>query len=305
VTAPTVTDVTLRLSQWRKRADAHQARVGPWVTPRLDRRARGATHPVDDFLFTYYSFRPSQLLRWHPGVGVTCEVDDESAAYFGGRGYVVTEHGARIEPRQFLNRLKKTQWIRALLRRSSERPAALGCFGLHEWAMVYRRDDQDVRHASWPLRLGADDIAATVEEIRPRCTHFDAFRFFTDEARPLNLQPLTREGQLASEQPGCLHVTMDLYKWAYKVSPLISSELVADCFELAREVRLVDMRASPYDLRDLGVDPICIETSSGRAEYVAWQREFVERAKPLRSRLLERVDAVVECLTEANAALAS
>ena len=30
---------------------------------------------------------------------------------------------------------------------------------------------------------------------------------------------------------------MDLYKWAYKLSPLVPSELVADCFELAREIR--------------------------------------------------------------------
>ena len=27
-------------------------------------------HPVHDFLFTYYSFRPAQLRRWSPGYGV-------------------------------------------------------------------------------------------------------------------------------------------------------------------------------------------------------------------------------------------
>jgi hypothetical protein len=167
--------------------------------------------------------------------------------------------------------------------------------------MVYRSDAENVRHSSWPLRLSAREIAETVEAMDVRCTHFDAFRFFTDQARPLNLEQLTRDGQLASEQPGCLHVTMDLYKWSYKLSPLIASELVADCFELARDVRLVDMQASPYDLNDLEVTPIRIETSSGRAEYVARQREFVERARPLRAQLLERVDAAIECLTEANA----
>lgn len=46
---------------------------------------------------------------------------------------------------------------------------------------------------------------------------------------------------------------MDLYKWAYKLSPLVPSELVADCFALAREIRTLDMRASPYDLADPGV----------------------------------------------------
>ena len=32
--------------------------------------AHGVTHPVHDFLFTYYSQRPAALRRWHPGYGV-------------------------------------------------------------------------------------------------------------------------------------------------------------------------------------------------------------------------------------------
>lgn len=47
-------------------------------------------------------------------------------------------------------------------------------------------------------------------------------------------------------------VNRDLYKWAYKLSPLVPSELVADCFALARKIRTLDVRASPYDLADLG-----------------------------------------------------
>jgi hypothetical protein len=166
--------------------------------------------------------------------------------------------------------------------------------------MVYRLDPDQVRHSSWPLRLHPDDIAHTVEYIRPRCTHFDAFRFFTEPARALNSNLLTREDQLASEQPGCLHATMDLYKWAYKLSPLTPSELVADCFELAREVRLVDMQASPYDLTNLGVPPIAIETAEGRSEYVARQREFVDRAAPLRSQLLAHAEHILSSLGEVS-----
>ncbi len=95
-------------------------------------------------------------------------------------------------------------------------------------------------------RRGTDDV---VESHRITCTHFDAFRFFTDEARPLNLLQPTREVSSSSnEQPGCLHASMDVYKWAYKLAPLTPSELVADCFELARDVRQVDMQAAPYDL---------------------------------------------------------
>ena len=57
------------------------------------------------------------------------------------------------------------------------------------------------------------------------------------------------------EQPGCLHAGMDVYKWAFKLTPLVPSDLVADAFDLAREIRVLDMEASPYDLRELGYDP--------------------------------------------------
>jgi len=82
---------------------------------------------------------------------------------------------------------------------------------------------------------------------------------------------------------------MDLYKWAYKIVPLIPSELVADCFELARDIRILDMRASPYDLSGLGFEPVRIETPAGRAEYVAAQRSFAERAAALRRRLIDAI----------------
>ena len=78
---------------------------------------------------------------------------------------------------------------------------------------------------------------------------------------------------------------MDLYKWAMKLAPGIPSELVMDCFELARELRVLDMRASPYDLRELGYEPIAIETADGRAAYVRAQRRYAERGQSLRARL--------------------
>jgi hypothetical protein len=82
---------------------------------------------------------------------------------------------------------------------------------------------------------------------------------------------------------------MDLYKFAYKLSPLTSAELVADCFALARDIRALDMRASPYDLADLGYPPVRIETADGRAEYGAAQRTFAGRAAPLRAQLIARL----------------
>ena len=87
---------------------------------------------------------------------------------------------------------------------------------------------------------------------------------------------------------------MDLYKHAFRLTPLVPSELVADCFELARDIRVVDMQASPYDLADLGFAPIRIETAEGKQEYAAAQRAFAERAAPLRNRLAEECTRLLE-----------
>jgi len=157
--------------------------------------------------------------------------------------------------------------------------------------MVYREPER--RHEV-PLRLGQGGTDAVVESHRIRCSHWDAYRFFTAAAAPRNaLRPL-RETTVVLEQPGCLHATMDLYKWAYKLLPAVPSELVADAFVLARDVRELDMRASPYDLSGLGYEPVRVETAEGKAAYVAAQRGFAERGRLLRARLLAALDPLLE-----------
>jgi hypothetical protein len=268
--------------------------VDAWLAPHLTRRRSGVKHPVEDFLFTYYSHRPAQLRRWHPGAGVVLR--DADPADFG-RDYRAMAAGLTLDTdRVRARRAESITWIRTLLAATAGRSAHFGCFGLHEWAMVYRQSQDEIRHNAWPLRLSPEATAAVVEERGVRCSHFDAFRFFTAPARPLNLLTPTRETQHTLEQPGCLHANMDLYKWAYKLSPLVPSELVADCFALAREIRVLDMRASPYDLADLGYPPVRVETPEGRAEYAAAQRGFAERAAGLRSRLLAAVDVAQSSL---------
>ncbi|WP_446213103.1 3-methyladenine DNA glycosylase [Micromonospora sp. IBSANI012] len=280
----------LDAAEWQARRAAHVARVDAWLAPHLARRRSGGRHPVEDFLFTYYSHRPAQLRRWHPGAGVLLR--DAGPAEFGP-DYRADAAGVTLDTdRVRARRAESIAWIRDLLAATAGRPAHLGCFGMHEWAMVYRQTQEEVRHNSWPLRLSPERTAAVVEERGVRCSHFDAYRFFTAPARPLNLLSPTRESQHALEQPGCLHANMDLYKWSYKLSPLVASELVADCFALAREIRTLDMRASPYDLAALGYPPVRVETPEGRAEYAAAQRGFAERAAVLRSRLLTALDAV-------------
>ena len=289
VVSATIAADVLSGPQWRARRAAHESRVDGWIAAHRDRRRVGRKHPVEDFLFTYYSSRPRQLRRWHPGAGVL--LADADPADFGPdytlRSAGVTLDAARVRSR----RGEAIAWIREVLAGTASRPPNFGCFGMHEWAMVYRQSAAELRHADWPLRLTPAQTAAIVDANRVRCSHFDAFRFFTPAARPLNVLQPTRSTQAALEQPGCLHANMDLYKWAYKVSPLISSELVADCFALAREIRTVDMRASPYDLTALGYPPIRVETTEGRAEYAAAQRDFADRAGVLRVRLIGAIDA--------------
>ena len=268
---------------WRARAAAHRARVRRWTAPHRERSRRGEPHPVLDFLFTYYPLRTSQLEQWHPGPGVVLL---GGAEFLARTGYVRDGDGVRLDVAALPGRIAGTaEFVRALLTATAARPPRLSCFGLHEWAMVYRTDRP--RHAAVPLRLGAAGTDAVVESLPVHCTHHDAFRFFTAAARPLNAVAPARTDQLTHEQPGCLHATMDLYKWAFKLAPATPAELLADCFALAVDVRELDMRASPYDLSGYGYSPVPIETPAGRAEYARAQAGFATRAAPLRMRLID------------------
>jgi hypothetical protein len=277
-------------AEWARRRAAHEDRVDRLLAGHLARRSAGERHPVEDFLFTYYSFRPAALRRWHPGPGVLLRGGCDLAER---RGYRRQHGGVELDPAYVERRRDRVRWVRDLLAATARRAPSYGCLGLHEWAMVYRAAHRDVRHPAWALRLGGAGTDAVVESHRVSCTHYDAFRFFTDAARPRNTGQPTREGQPRQEQPGCLHAGMDLYKWAYKLSPMTPSELVADCFELARDIRVLDMRASPYDLSALGYAPVRIETPEGKREYAEGQRRFAELATPLRWRLVEVCDALL------------
>ncbi|MFK4804736.1 3-methyladenine DNA glycosylase [Microbacterium sp. ZW CA_36] len=271
---------------WRAREAAHEARARALTSAHRERAARGEAHPVEDFLFTYYSYKPSALHRWHPGEGV--ELADAAAdARAAWRWYRpgTMEGSIAVDGAAFrAERGALVANVGRILRATADRPPGFGCFGLHEWAMVYRQPQH--RHPV-PLRLGQAATDAVVEAHELRCTHFDAFRFFTPEAAPRNRETPTRERQADLEQPGCLHAGMDLYKWAVKLGPLVPGELLLDAFELARDIRVLDMRASPYDLADWGYDAVPIETAEGKAAYVRAQRTFADRGRVIRGRLID------------------
>ncbi|OQO93804.1 3-methyladenine DNA glycosylase [Saccharomonospora piscinae] len=288
-----MTPVVLPEARWLAREKAHAERMREWTAPHTRRRSLGERHPVLDFLFTYYSFPPSRLERWQPGPGVA--LAGAGAERFLDRpGYRRTPAGVVLDPAVPERIARSARHAVSLLEAIGARRARLDCFGLHEWAMVYRTSADEVRHAQVPLRLGHAGTDAVVESHDVRCSHVDAFRFFTESARRLNRFHPTRDTQRELDQPGCLHVGMDLYKHAYKLDPFVPSELLGDCFALAADIRELDMRASPYDLSGYGYTAVPIETPEGKASYARAQARFARRAVPLRERLLRHCRTLLD-----------
>ena len=281
---------SLTEDQWRDEARAHARRAEQWTAPHLDRRRLGIKHPVMDFLFEYYPYSPGRLRTWHPGMYV--ELQGPWSPPSNANAYVDTADGWIADPRT-ADRQRLELALR-ILQGTADRPAQHSCFGMHEWAMVYRADPEEIRHRRQPLRLDIDAISRTVDEIGLRCTHIDAFRFFTAEAIPLNATTPTRTSQPDEEQPGCLHANMDLFKYAMWFQPYVPGQLVLDCFELSVHAREIDMRASPYDVSDLGYPPIRLETPAGRQEYVGAQRDLADAASTLRARLVRELSALAD-----------
>ena len=276
----------LQPAEWQAREAAHRARLEAFIQAHRARRSRSEKHPVHDFLFEYYGFRASLLLKWSPGIGVHCR------DFTGFKELTPDENGAFIDAGRFSpHRVAGARDTLEILEQTAARPAFHGCNGLHEWAMVYRQDR--TRHDT-PLRLSPLEVADLVESQPIRCSHYDAFRFFTPPARGFNLLNPQFDTRAAFEQPGCIHANMDLYKWATKFYPFIGSDLIADAFELALEAREIDMRAAPYDLSAWDFAPLRIETAKGRREYQLLQREIAEKAVPIRARLIEGLKALLD-----------
>lgn len=287
-------DTVLTTAEWQARAAAHLARVEQYTRPRRERRARGASHPVHDFLFQYYSYSPRKLETWHPSPSEALEDSPEARAQFADPAYGAADGVIRRVP-ESMSSAERDTLVKVLdvLRATQERPAQFGCYGMHEWAMVY--GGHDVRHAKVaPLRLPQAELDAFVESRPVLCSHFEAFRFFAPAAKPLNRVLLTWETRHDLEQPGCIHANMDLYRWAFTCMPWVGSELLWQCFALAADLRVLDMEAGPYDLRAFGVEPVRVETLEGREEYQRRQRALSERARGVRSALIEELTAVLK-----------
>ena len=280
-------------------------------------RALDPRHPVYNFMLEYYALKGAKstrrLGRWSPALsadGVLLEgasSADIDCGRLSPRGAIETRSGICYDPREFQRGASREQcssflWYRSILSATSDAAPVLHCFGLHEWAMQYQPEGAPPPpsakyQAHLPLRVSREQINAAVERSGVSCTHVDALRYFAPAAAPLNKHgsTLQRSQQPDLEQPACVHAAMDLLKIALKLHPWLPAELVGDALEVAIEARTLDVIASPYDLRSYGLEPICIEEESGRAEFKERQLALMARVQPVRTQLLRAYDAFLDC----------
>jgi hypothetical protein len=224
-------------------------------------------HPIYNFIFQYFHFSVNKLMVYSPGLNTSIPEPYTLQYPFLQKYTERTNDGTYVlDPRKvtFNNeKVKAMRVIQALLEGSASRPPSYSCFGLHEFAILYEDEctgstastsnskSSRYRHQHLPLRISVEELRQTVESRPLRCTHFDALRFFAKSALPLNriVPSPSRETQPTLDQPGCVHVHMDLFKWAMKLYPFLPSEVLVDSLEIALKAREIDMRASPYDLR--------------------------------------------------------
>ena len=275
-------------AEWVIRQQKHTERLGLVVNAHQQRILMGEKHPIVDFLFEYYHFKPAKLMAWSPGIGATL-AGDKALVFLDNKHYCKSATGVYVNPDSFPDKRRVgLNWVINLLIATQSRKPFFGCFGLHEWCMVY--EEKDIRHQHLPLRLSHSKIRDLVEHSSVQCTHYDAFRFYSDSAKTFNREQLNRNDMNQQEQPGCLHSNMDLYRWAYKFSPWLASELIAEAFLLALKIRETDMRASPYDVSHYTEHaPIKIECRKGKEEYAALQRQYFDEAKILRAKLIYKL----------------
>jgi hypothetical protein len=291
----TALDTVLAPEVWQRKAAEHRRRAEAWTQPYRARRAAGELHPIYDFLFIYYRNKPAHLEQWHPGPGVGLESAGLDKNF--KPDHYRSESGITfLAPDQMKSTARhRLNMARKLCRTVSQRPPAFGCFGMHEWAMVYQGDaESEVRHAErLPLRLSQEATDAFVRSRPIQCSHFDAFRFFSPGAKAFNRMQPDKDSRFDLEQCGCLHTNMDLYKLAAQCMPWVGTDLLWACFELALTARQLDMQASPYDCRSLGFSPVKVETHAGKVEYERRQRKLSEAARPLREDLIHLLDTLL------------
>jgi len=268
--------------------------------------------PILNFLHTYYRYSVTDLIHYSPGsdTHLIDVVPEDFGHLLSNNSYqcddgIVSYHISHHDLSKYSKFSAKLNRLRSnfdILISTSMRTPHYGCFGYHEWAMLYsgrdRKEPYNVHQKQLALRIPQRVIDEVVESPAAlKCTHFDAWRFFHPEAQPWNHHnSLSRQSQPQNEQPGCLHATMDLFKYAYEIYPLISGELLRKCLKAAVAARVIDMRASPYDVSShrLCGDAITVETAEGRRLYAMEQEKLFHIAQPVRMELIAAYGMVLQ-----------
>jgi hypothetical protein len=186
----------LSLEEWSLRADSYLERAKELTGGRRSERQ----HPIYNFIYNYYAWKPSVLIdTWSPGSGVILQGGGSADGRLPMRYFERLADGSGgFYSASCLSakRVKALRWVRNFLAASGSRAPHFNCFGLHEWAMLFHPPNgsgEVSRHQDLPLRVNMSQLNAVVESVPMACTHFDAFRFFSPEARPLNSKMLTRQ----------------------------------------------------------------------------------------------------------------
>ena len=183
-------------------------------------------------------------------------------------------------------------FVRDLLSATAARPAQLGCFGLHEWAMVHGIPADDVRHAGWPLRLG--------QRRHRRGGRAARHPLLALRRLPL-LHPSRRGRATRCGPPGRAR-----WRWSSPAACTPGWTSTSGRSSSPRWCRASwwptrsswpgrsgcsTCRPRPTTCASSATRPCAIETPEGKAAYLERQRAFAERSNALRHRLLAVLDA--------------
>ena len=172
--------VVLPPETWRPMAEAHRERIKTLAGGSLQPGDLDRNHPIFNFLFQYYFWKPTQVAQFSPGPGVLLQgvTEADLARHFLHQGILMPKYEPAADAYGFDTAalsvkpkvLKSLLANRELLLATSLRPPILNCFGLHEWAMLYTPPAPDggsptpaTRHQALPLRVSQATINDLVE----------------------------------------------------------------------------------------------------------------------------------------------
>ena len=189
----TAVGMPIPITNWAVSAMAHKLRVEKLLQGNL---YKDPNHPIYNFIFNYFFFKPSTLFQYSAGLDAILALDESFQKFLNPKGLSKNSDGIFYDPNLHFrtqNQKESITFTLSLLQSVYGRAPSFCCFGLHEWAMLYRVNESGNMPSkcsprqALPLRLSQDDIKKIVESNNIRCSHIDAFRFFTPLARYLFL----------------------------------------------------------------------------------------------------------------------